>query len=83
MKKNEFRELVERCMNQFGETMKIADVTLNEGAIYNPRVNEGRAVIYVGHNGKSPLDRVTDIMWSRAKKEGSFTVGDEEFDVYE
>ena len=67
--KKEFGHLVSKCMTQFGKILQVKDVILNEGAIYNPRVNEDRGVSFFG---KDAEQRTIDKMWRLAKKNGRF-----------
>lgn len=74
MKKQEFGTVVAQCMGAFGKTMRVGDITLNNGKIYNPAVNGGRATSYTS---VLAIEKTTDYMWSKAKVAGEFAINGE------
>lgn len=72
---NEFKSIAEYANRQSGsETLIAGNYTLNNGMIYNPRVNGGRGVL------TNPEDTFKK-MWVQARKNGSFTVNGKQYFV--
>ena len=76
--KSEFRELVNENNNRTGKEIRISDVIMNQGVIYNPRVNGGNGYSFTGPEAR---EKTVESLWRIARKNGSIEFNGESIEI--